>query len=193
MNHTGLRVMSNTNVLGGLLIQTLAHELQRETLKSLQQNTLKARDKSSLWDLKSKQEIHWVQASPLKPWMQITVEILHSPPDTRTKRAMNSRCSRGQCALAAFISYSSNGLIKHPCRRVLLCVEFDLLGTKEEQACFLLVGMVLTQKSVGGSDINLTTDFTRISLLHWKRQGQSKLFSSFQPKSMLPNKCNYTR
>lgn len=50
--------MSNTNVLGGLLIQTLAHELQRETLKSLQQNTLKARDKSSLWDLKSKQEIH---------------------------------------------------------------------------------------------------------------------------------------
>lgn len=59
--------MSNTNVLGGLLIQTLAHELQRETLKSLQQNTLKARDKSSLWDLKSKQEIHRIQASPLKP------------------------------------------------------------------------------------------------------------------------------
>lgn len=42
-------------------------------------------------------------------------------------------------------------------------MEFDLLGTKEEQACFLLAGLVLTQKSVGRSDINLTTDFTRTS------------------------------
>lgn len=72
---------------------------------------------------------------------------------------------KGQCALAAFISYSPNGLIKYPCRRVLLRVEFDLLGTKEGQACFLLARIVLTHKSVGGSDINLTTDFTGMSQL----------------------------
>lgn len=35
---------------------------------------------------------------------------------------------------------------------------------------------VPTQKSEGESDINLTSDSTGISQLHWKRQGQRKLF-----------------
>lgn len=58
----------------------------------------KTQDKSSLWNLKSKQEIHWFHASSLKPWVQITVKFF-TPPDTRMKTAMNSGCSRDRVPL----------------------------------------------------------------------------------------------
>lgn len=119
MNHTGLRVMPNTNVLGGLLIQTSAHELQRETLKSLQQNTLKARDNLyGIWNL-NKKSTEFKQAS-LEALNANHLKFFTPPPDTRTKRIMNSRCSRGSVPLL-------------PLLVVLLCVEFDLLVKRKNR------------------------------------------------------------
>lgn len=69
------------------------------------------------------------------PWSPECKSLWNSslPPDEDSNE---QEMLKGQGALAAFISNSPNGLIKYLCRRVLLCVEFDLLGTKEEQAHF---------------------------------------------------------
>lgn len=69
--------------------------------RDLQQNTLKVQDKSSLWDLKSKEEIHWFHASSLQPSIQMIVEILHSPqiPGWRQQWTVDAQGTECPCCL----------------------------------------------------------------------------------------------